>query len=110
MTKPVATDPDLLRKSPNLLRKGWNFAKAYYLWKAAGKPVRSPERIADLYAICEQCPIFQGGICTHEACGCPVRQEAVWRNKLTWATESCPLDPPKWHADVNEGGIVKSEG
>ena len=69
-------------------------------WVAAGSPVRSQEEIDRLFAICSGCEHFKAkddndGACN--ICGCAVRKYGI-RNKLLWATESCPAG--KWTAEV----------
>lgn len=69
-------------------------------WNRAGKPVRSPERVAELLSICQACDKFTGSHCRR--CGCPVNGhvDEPTHNKLALATERCPLDPPHWPADA----------
>jgi hypothetical protein len=71
-------------------------------WEEAGKPVRSDERVQEIYdQHCSQCPMLTatllGEAC--KLCGCKLSREGNWLNKLRWATESCPLEQPKWTAD-----------
>lgn len=84
---------------------GVRYAMAYWKWVKAGKPVRDPDYIRKLFAICEQCPdnefIRQGpdeGQCND--CTCYLKREGTERNKLAWPTEECDLG--HWHADVKE--------
>ena len=79
------------------------FARASRKWMAAGMPVRSPERIAELYQVCNACDKYittKTGQGRCSLCGCKVNLHGKM-NKLLWATESCPLDPPKWTADID---------
>lgn len=47
-------------------------------------------------AICKSCPQWRKGwICA--VCGC------LLKVKARWASESCPLDPPKWPALDDSG-------
>jgi hypothetical protein len=85
-------------QQPSFVVKVWDFRKARARWKAAGKPKRSPERIAELFAICESCPMFNGNGC--RLCGCRLKSKGAFLNKLAWSTESCPAEPPKWTAEA----------
>lgn len=74
------------------------YAKARWAWMKAGKPVRSPEAIEAIMAICRGCEQFEP---TEDdtngcrKCGC---RRKYWigglRRKIEWATEECPLG--KW--------------
>jgi hypothetical protein len=88
-------------QGPTLWQRIWNYVKAKQRWEKAGKPLRSPERVAEIYEQhCAKCPYFKDEVCNHIRCGCPVKKETLTRNKIEWATESCPLDSPKWTAEV----------
>jgi hypothetical protein len=80
-------------------------------WKAAGQPVRSDERVEELYNICEACehyipvPLVQDrGQC--EICTCLLSKDGDRMNKLRWATTKCPLPEPKW---TEEPGQIQTE-
>lgn len=68
-------------------------------WHQAGSPVRTPEKILELFNICSQCPshieltssIYQCG-----ECSCILRSRGRHANKLAMATTKCPLPEPKW--------------
>ncbi len=86
---------------PGLARLGLNLASAVAKWIKAGRPVRTQERVDELLAICRACPFLNRTnpnreFCTK--CGCRVNGDAAnpTTNKLAMATESCPLDPPRW--------------
>lgn len=84
---------------PGLLRRGASFLTAVARWKAAGSPVRSPERIEEILAICQACEHFQRSRCNK--CGCAVNKSPNGlRNKIAMATERCPLQPPKWDVEL----------
>lgn len=87
------------------------YRAAYKRWSDAGKPVRSRERISELFAICSggdggsPCPHFKNNACT--ACGCGVKNSVKGLtgklfNKLRWATEGCPDNPPKFTAETSD--------
>ena len=78
-------------------------------WKEAGKPVRSMQRIQELFDICRTCENFlkltsNSGQC--KICTCFLRKNSTSKNKLAFATTRCPLEEPKW---VEETILVKEE-
>jgi hypothetical protein len=100
-----ARKPNTIRQcgvnpNPSIIEKVSRYATALAKWIAAGRPTRTQEQIdAILAERCEPCVHFQGGTC--DKCGCRInRNPEAWRNKLAMATESCPLDPPKWTAEA----------
>ena len=86
----------LAKRPPGVLRRGVNFLSAVARWELAGKPIRTDTEInAILVEHCTPCSFFNGEVCTHKLCGCPLKAGGEgWRNKLAWATESCPIG--KW--------------
>jgi hypothetical protein len=84
----------------------WKFCKAIVRWIKAGRPKRTPEEVARLYAetcaVCKPhfvpCKDGDGGRC--QICRCNVSALAVGPglttpgNKITMATEHCPAG--KW--------------
>ncbi len=93
----------------SLTSQAWNFAKATARWIMAGRPVRSPERIAEIYKThCQPCENFvphpkgdaDKGSCGLCKCSCKV-QAAVF-NKIRMGTEACPMNPPKWTEELPE--------
>lgn len=93
--------------SRNRLQAAGAFSLSYAQWLMMGKPLRSPERITELFAICEPCneynpklwtPYGRGGC--HQ-CKCHISGDTEKDiNKLAWPHESCPLK--KWLAEVRE--------
>ncbi len=77
---------------PPLTTKAANLAVSLARWTAAGFPKRTPERIAEILAICGACEFFKDGSCM--SCGCQLA------SKASMATESCPLPEPKWSAEI----------
>ncbi len=84
-------------------------------WKAAGKPERTDERVAEIYdthcAPCENyipIPLLtnrgQCGICS-----CLLSRDSESANKIRWATTRCPLEEPKWTEDVEIKEALKVE-
>lgn len=88
---------------PGVLQQAWNYTAALERWTLAGRPVRSPERIAEILAICEACPMYLGDAKRPRCklCGCSINNlPRGTQNKIAMATEHCPLDPPKWEAEA----------
>ena len=78
------------------------YAAEIQTWLAAGRPVRSDERVREIYeTICRPCEHFNQERERCKACGCKLglSRRALF-NKLRMATTSCPLDEPKWIAEV----------
>jgi hypothetical protein len=74
-------------------------------WEEAGRPVRSPERIKEIYDICKECENYifivpKLGQC--KICTCLLRPKGETMNKIAMATTNCPLDPPKWVAENSD--------
>lgn len=107
----------------NFIGGAMDLAKRYLeekaKWKKAGKPVRSDERIKELFAICSPCEYYKlktdhSGSCG--ICGCNIKNRITSLNKLAWATTRCPLENPKWieeegyqNLEVSEAEIKKEE-
>lgn len=92
----------------NLIRQ---YNKERKEWKQAGKPLRSDDRIQELYSICSSCPMFEKGkgyVPGYDRCGicgCQLHPSAKKLNKLSWATTQCPANPPLWTSDdTNKNG------
>lgn len=71
-------------------------------WKNAGKPMRSDERVAEIFDNhCKPCenyipiPLLEDrGQCA--VCTCLLSKDDDNMNKIRWATTKCPLPEPKW--------------
>ncbi len=70
-------------------------------WIEANEPVRTDEKVLELYNICADCenytplPLFKDrGQC--KICTCLLSKDGDRMNKLRWATTKCPLEEPKW--------------
>jgi len=108
---PKTYKPSENRKSPGLLQRGSNFAKAVGEHRAAGYPQATDEQVAERFAICQTC-VGKGGFfkstgegsgqCTHVQCGCNMRnvgsESMITPNKLRWAEQKCPIG--KWDSVV----------
>jgi hypothetical protein len=78
---------------PGLAAKAAALTKAFVEWCAAGRPMRPGEQREYIYEkLCTPCEHFEKGKC--KACGCGLK------TKISWATTCCPLDNPKWVAEV----------
>jgi hypothetical protein len=86
---------------PGLIRRAMNFTRAAVGHARSGFRRVSDEAREERRAICSKCPLFDGSICTHKDCGCPIKDSSAFIDKLSWASSKCPLDPPKWTAHAN---------
>jgi hypothetical protein len=78
----------------------WTYAKAVRRWNDAGRPVRSQQRVREIYERhCRPCMFFNDGHCSICKCHCNTSGVAL-ANKLKMATERCPIIPPRWKAEV----------
>ena len=85
--------PDTL---PTFRERVSAYAAALARWTAAGFPVRTPERQAEVLAICEACPHFIREEPSHGCSKCGCRKTlgvGGLRQKVTWATEDSGKDP-----------------
>jgi hypothetical protein len=91
-------------KAPSVVRQSISFATAHTKWLAAGRPTRSPERVAEIFdTLCRPCEHFEStgvdnGSC--KLCGCALKRERGLLNKINMATEGCPAQPAKWRAET----------
>lgn len=81
-------------RAPKFADRVRSYREARERWIAAGRPVRTTEEMARLHEICTACEHFSGASC--KLCGCAIHPSRKWLNKLSWATEHCPLDEAKW--------------
>lgn len=90
------------REEPGLITKVKHYAISVARWNAAGSPVRPTEEIGRIFSICESCEHYAKASRPHcKLCGCSLSKlPNGLLNKIAMATESCPLDPPRWNADV----------
>jgi hypothetical protein len=100
---------------PTTLQMLQNYLMARSEWINLGQPLRSQERIDEIFNICKVCEHYQkspldntlltkyiiqndGMGCA--VCGCFINNQKEW-NKIAWATTRCPLESPKWVAEEN---------
>lgn len=74
-------------------------------WTKAGKPLRTQEEMDKLFTICNSCPQYKkysdhDGQCS--VCGCNIKKEGTFLNKIAWGTTRCPLPEPKWVESTEE--------
>lgn len=102
----ASIEPQIAIEGPGILQKAWNASKA--VGKAVGRMVRGkkvltpPEVVAERRKICDACHMLDvvRDECAHPACGCKLSARLTVGlkvpGKLEVASESCPLEPPKW--------------
>jgi hypothetical protein len=82
---------------PGVLVQVANYAKDLAVDVSAGRPRRTPEQIASIFAEhCGPCLKRNGekGACS--VCGCPVSPTEPEDNLLAWAALKCSDNPPRW--------------
>ena len=89
----------LAPRPPGVLAKAKALLAVEARWIAAGRPMRTADKIAAIFEICRECEHFQAknernGTCG--LCGCRLKQTGGLLNKIAMATESCPAG--KWPA------------
>jgi hypothetical protein len=89
---PLGTDIAQFKSPPNIMIRGINFAAAMTKWLTHGLPIRTQEQIDERLAICRACPNLVNDHC--QLCGCACVEKQQLLNKLTIATEKCPIN--KW--------------
>ncbi len=93
-----------------------SYAQAVAQWVAAGRPVRTDERVREIFnTICKPCEWYNEEAKSCRVCGCQIRDAednilgaianlipAIkgFTNKLIMATQSCPKG--KWKAEVGK--------
>lgn len=83
---------------PTRAEKAANLFAATRKHVASGLSMVTPEVRAERLAICEGCELYDGKICRHKKCGCPIGAKRKFFDKLSWASSSCPLE--KWTAEA----------
>lgn len=85
-------------REPNIIQKAVNFAGAVTKHIISGLHKCTQEQIDNRLSICKGCELYiqkeNGGVCGHQSCGCNLKNEQVFLNKLAWADQQCPLG--KW--------------
>lgn len=90
--------PERLREAcravPGAAQRVANFAAASREHVKSGLALVSDEVRDQRLATCQACPLYDGTICTHPKCGCPIKLKRSWFDKLSWKSSTCPLN--KW--------------
>lgn len=82
---------------PNIIQRGKNLGKAMVKHVREGMKNCSDNQKQVRFEICEsnKCGLFrgrgEGGICAHEDCGCYLRSNGRFMDKLSWAESKCPI-------------------
>lgn len=81
------------------------YSTAVARWEMSGRPERTKEEILHIFEnICKPCDYYvpKGEMGQCRKCGCALGGSGGGlTNKIAMATESCPLNPPKWAAKEN---------
>jgi hypothetical protein len=97
--------------TPGLVKRGVNLGKAVVKHAQGGFQHCTEEQKKARFAICQsnRCELFkvhgEGGICSHDDCGCYIRSNGKFMDKLSWAESKCPTG--QWGSIEQE--IPKSE-
>jgi len=85
------------KKPPNILQKAVNFTKAAVNHITTGMQHCTEEEKTERFNICKsnKCKLFvqhdDGGVCAHDDCGCFIRSNGKFMDKLSWAESKCPV-------------------
>ena len=93
--------PEVQPEMPSLIKRVSRFTLAAIQHQIRGNPTCTQEEVDERFAICEQCPRLRTKrgrtFCGHMGCGCNVTKSSnTYMNKLAWADQECPENPPKW--------------
>ena len=83
---------------PSLLQRGVNLGQAIVKHVQTGFQHCTEEQKRVRFEICRsnKCGLFkvhgEGGICAHEDCGCYIRSNGRFMDKLSWAESKCPKE------------------
>lgn len=81
---------------PSLIRRGYNVTKAGIKHLLEGRQTCTDEQKQARYDQCKknECGLFRehknGGICAHDDCGCFLRSNGKFLDKIAWADSKCP--------------------
>lgn len=101
-------------KAPGLLTRAKNFAKAATHHIMTGRKHCTDEQKQARFDQCtkNECGLFivhgEGGVCAHEKCGCFIRAQGQFMDKLSWADSECPLG--YWKAIAEKDGETPENG
>lgn len=85
-----------IKSQITLCQKAIRYTRALARWIKAGRPLRSPEEIREIFtAHCQACESWNADGSSCQCCGCRVNTSTVAAlNKIAMKTENCPLE--KW--------------
>lgn len=76
-----------------------NYKKERQEWVDNGSPLRTKEKILEIFTICNECdkhiPVSEN-IVQCSVCTCFIRKYGTKLNKAAFSTTRCPLEEPKW--------------
>ena len=87
---------EVKKEPPGLIQQAVNFGKATINHLAHGIKHCTEEQKQDRYNKCSKnmCGLFRphgdGGVCAHDECGCFIRSNGKFMDKLSWADSKCP--------------------
>jgi hypothetical protein len=88
---------------PPILYRFKNYAEAFAKHLKHGLHLVSQETLLERFKTCSTCENYSDleGACS--VCGCYVNLNLtnIAPNKAAWASEGCPLQPPKWLPTIN---------
>lgn len=85
------------KEIPGLVQRAKNLGKATINHIKTGMKHCSEEQKQERFNICKsnKCGLFRvygdGGICAHSDCGCCIRSNGKFLDKLSWADSKCPV-------------------
>ena len=86
-----------VKSPPGAIKKVKNFTESLVGHITTGMKHCSDEEKLRRFEICKsnQCGLFRaqdnGGICAHDDCGCYIRNNGKFMDKLSWADSKCPV-------------------
>jgi len=103
LPEPTPATDEEKREYPGLIEMAAMFVAEWRAWRKAGKPVVTAEVRQQRRELCLACPKYDSDQDRCTQCGCYLYKIKVGgivnADALSWATKSCPLDPPKWKAE-----------
>lgn len=84
------------KQPPNIAKRAKNLGKATAKHVMTGMKYCTQEQKQKRFDICKsnKCGLFRGrgngGICAHDDCGCPIRSQGKFIDKLSWRSSKCP--------------------
>lgn len=86
-------------EEPSFLQKALGFTKAVISHVVKGSPKVSEEIHSRRLEICHACPKYDPKQDHCTICGCSITGGLV--QKLWWADQQCPDNPPRWTKEVD---------